>query len=219
MLLNSLIEGKSITRFPVYLRSKDDPTVLQVAKNLDDIQRLLKKGKWINAGVAPFDNNRAIGDIKPKSKYTVTKTFEVSRIVERDGNVLRLFPEGEFRPSVQWLQTNRPKVGGYLLRHDNDYYTAVSEVVFNRQYSKGMNPETLEELTACLKKGKVPSRKHTGKPVAKETVTEKSVEAEISELMSMSNSDEAIVADTWSPAAGVTDCAEVEVVSNELSEE
>ena len=136
MLLNSLIEGKSITRFPVYLRSKDDPTVLQVAKNLDDIQRLLKKGKWINAGVAPFDNNRAIGDIKPKSKYTVTKTFEVSRIVERDGNVLRLFPEGEFRPSVQWLQTNRPKVGGYLLRHDNDYYTAVSEVVFNRQYSK-----------------------------------------------------------------------------------
>lgn len=152
MLLNSLIEGKSITRFPVYLRSKSDPSVVQVAKSLDDIQKLLKRGKWINAGPAPFDNNRAIGTKKPKSNLTATKTFEIFRIVERNGNVLKLFPEGELAPAVQWLQFNRPKVGGYLLRHDNDYYTAISETVFNRQYAKGVSEETLQLLKDALKK-------------------------------------------------------------------
>lgn len=163
-LLIQKIEGKPITRFPVYLEKKGEPRNVQVAVHLNDVARLMKDGStWINRGPAPYDRNRAVLNSKPSSSISVTKTFEVFRVTEiigtgkhtdrgyyEKGMTLHLFPKGKFSPSSAWTMENRPRAGGYILRHDDDYYTYISDKLFDRQYAPSLDAETLAKFKDCL---------------------------------------------------------------------
>lgn len=170
-LLSNKIEGKPVTRFPVYLEKKGEPHNVQVAANLNDVTRLLKDGsKWINRGPAPYDKNRAVLNSKPSSKIVAKKSFEVFRVVGRTNNTLHLFPEADFSPSVTWASVNRPRVGGYLLRHDVDYYTFVSDKLFDRQYANSLDTETRAKLKNCMSPPKPKQEKPAPVTKVKEVV-------------------------------------------------
>jgi hypothetical protein len=149
-VFNNIIKGKQVNKFPVYLKKEDDPTYAIVVTNLNDVSRLPKGSTWVNAGTAPGDRNRAVLGDTPTSSISVSKTFQVHRIVAREGNTFKLFPENTFSPSVTWIQSNRPRVGGYLLRHDNDYYTAMTDKTFDRHYGKNLAAEDRRAFKEAL---------------------------------------------------------------------
>jgi hypothetical protein len=159
MLLDSIIKGKPVTSFPVYLQNAEKPEDVIVVNSLNDVMSVAKTGTWVNLGIAPKDRNRAILSSKPESKITISKTFEIHRIIGRDKNTFHLYPENTFEPSVFWISGNRPIVGGYLIRHGDDYYTAVSEKTFESQYGKSLTPALRKELKDSIK------NKHLGSKV------------------------------------------------------
>lgn len=147
------LTGKNITRFPVYLRNNADHTEIRVCRHFEEVQQLLQRGgTWECLGPAPLDVSQTLVSVDAEVQYTVTRDYGVFRIMEINGNVIRLFPTGQLKASTTWMEKFRPRVGAWVIRQNlnsvasRDSYMVLPEKAFGYSFAKFMDPAVLEEI-------------------------------------------------------------------------
>lgn len=147
------IGGKSITRFPVYLKNRQTGAV-EVVRDFNAVMAVASSGgQWDNIGVAPTDIARAVVEADAPVQLTVTRTYGLYRIVKIEGYELTLFPKGSLHVTKTWFDRFKPDVGHWVVRAGHltdgsmDSYQSMNEKVFNAVHGQFV-PATVNDFNS-----------------------------------------------------------------------